>query len=436
MRKGHSNRTASSIPRIWSKTLGEDIQKQATPPAVAFLVQAPFSQRDVARYGIERLRANRIAIKIIDTSMIANPGGRFGVTNEKVFGNAEVSIVTHRDDLDHIKTILDDASLVVCEVGSGFVDYHTLPILRHLSRSSTPYLIPSTTAIPTSDRAHHRPSLFRRVRSAGLIRPLLNRVPLAALGLRIANYVVFGGSRSYRPMPLVGPGTTTLWSQATDQDIIEDEIAARPVVPITNIAVFLDQYFGFHPGAFVHGFQHAVDSHTFYPLLRRLFDRIEAELGLSVVIAAHPRADYTNKSDIFGPRPIIYGKTARLVRESRLAICSFSTAAGLAVLCDKPLLIYTLPSITNLPYVHDAPGALAKALGRITIDISDPDALTLDTGLFTVDHEAYRRYRERYIKSDRASGERLGDILLRLCLEATRTKSTIIPPQTEASLAS
>lgn len=393
------------ISLIWPKS---------TSTNVIILRQAPFTPRDTARYGIERLLDAGAAVAVIDLTRIANPDGKFPATNPDLLPGVAVHVCRVASDMAPLTAAIRGASLIVNDVGSGNVDVPTLPILRWLSRSRRPFLINSTSAVPASDRILNPVSAWARLRRSNLARSFLNRVPPALVGLRAADYAVFGGSRSRFVMRLVDSGTEVIWSQASDQDAADDEIAARPHAPVTGTAVFLDQYFGFHPGAFVRGFGHATDPDFFYPRLRRLFDRIERERGLRVVIAAHPRANYADKPGLFGDRPIEYGNSVRLVRESRLVLASFSTAINFAAIFEKPVLIFTLPSIVGLGYIHDGPHAVAHALGRDPVDISEPDAVNLDAA-FTLDPEVYRRFREHYIKSERSSGKRMADVLFDLC---------------------
>ena len=70
--------------------------------------------------------------------------------------------------------------------------------------------------------------------------------------------------------------------------------------------------------------------------MRALFEYVEKVTGMSVVIAAHPEANYTNNE--FGDRLIIKYKTNNLVKYSNKVIFHSSNSISYAVLADKEIL--------------------------------------------------------------------------------------------------
>lgn len=98
--------------------------------------------------------------------------------------------------------------------------------------------------------------------------------------------------------------------------------------------VFCDQYFPFHPELNIYVDQ--IDAQKYYCQMRALFDYVEKVTGMPVVIAAHPKANYTNNE--FGDRLIIKYKTNNLVKYSNKVIFHSSNSISYAVLADKEIL--------------------------------------------------------------------------------------------------
>lgn len=383
-------------------------------PHLLFLVQTPFGARDERRFGLAPLQGAGARVSICDVGHIVLPGGNHDRSHYDRLRGVELAVLRHNRDLGTLKRMLAECDLAVCLVGSGFVDEHNLAVLRTVSASPKPTVAISTNAIPTWHRATATTNLWRRLRGMRLKRTLFNRLPLSLWGVRPLDNVLYSGWASQVRRRMVAESTRPVWAHSEDYENYLDAMAA-PDEP-RDIAVFIDQFFGYHPGANVAGFQQAVDPAVFYPKLRRYFDRLEAAHGLEVVIAGHPRSDYSKLPDLFGGRAIYTGSTSRLIGQGRMAITSFSTAAGLCALFRKPLTVYTSRSIRELAYVHDAPGALARWLKTVPVDMDEPDSIDLGNAL-CYDPAAYDAYVKAFIRSPKSSGKRMWQILLDLATE-------------------
>ena len=83
-----------------------------------------------------------------------------------------------------------------------------------------------------------------------------------------------------------------------------------------------------------------IDPERYFSSLNVYFARLEAVLGIRVVIAAHPKANY--QATRFDGRTIIAGRTPELVRDADLVISHHSTSISYAVLAEKPIVfVYT-----------------------------------------------------------------------------------------------
>jgi len=388
-----------------------------------YFVQMPLSVRDFKRFEFAKIISNGVKITVIDVSDICMLGINHKRTHYDQFKDVDLKVVTKNRDLINMLPVLNGANLVICHVGSGHIYPENFFVMRLISKSKTPYILFSNDMGPSSDLSVLKPSFFSRLRKMKLFSTFLNRVPLFFLSIRPADYVVYGGEKCLRPLRLVTEKTKSLWAHLSDYELYLDEI--KNPEKTSDTAVFLDQNLGFHIGAKAPGFTQVVDPDYFYPRLRALFDRIESELGLRVIIAAHPRADYSQHPDLFGKREVQAGNTIKLLRASKLAICSYSTAAGMAVLFRKPLLIYTLRSISNLSHAHNPPEALARSLGTIAHDIANPSSVNLDN-ILKIDAPAYEKFVHSYIKSPRSSDKRLWELLIDVVLHCSGQKGELI----------
>lgn len=105
--------------------------------------------------------------------------------------------------------------------------------------------------------------------------------------------------------------------------------------------VFIDQAFPIHPefrSLYTYLGIEAL-AEEYYKSTRKFFDTVEQQMGLKVIIAGHPVANY--KGDEYGNREIVYGKTAELVRDAKAVIGHTSGAINFPIYYEKPLVLIT-----------------------------------------------------------------------------------------------
>lgn len=109
-----------------------------------------------------------------------------------------------------------------------------------------------------------------------------------------------------------------------------------PLVEVPYI-VYLDTAAGAHPdqkllsGVSFSGEEYRAD-------LVHFFERLERDLGMPVVVAAHPKANYSGAE--FGGRKIFKNQTCALAQHASLALCDCSTSALYFVALQKPLIFF------------------------------------------------------------------------------------------------
>ena len=219
--------------------------------------------------------------------------------------------------------------------------------------------------------------------------------PLPLNSNRLSDFFFVDGRNAMRKgHPTVGPQTKVLGVHTFDYDLYlknrENGSSEK------NTAVFLDEYFPFHPDHVLAECEPCVTADRYYPALNRFFDHLEAALNLEVVVAAHPRSDYGNQ-DYFGDRKVIKGRTVELVRDCRLVILSCSTAINFAVLFRKPTIFITTDQV-DIDYAPMITG-MAERLGSPILNIERSVQFDAN-GVFNIDHGKYDEYRRDFIKMD------------------------------------
>ena len=224
---------------------------------------------------------------------------------------------------------------------------------------------------------------------------MLSRIPPHFLGIPAPAFIVHGGRRCDGYSRFVNGSTQKIYAHAMDYD--EYRRVKSGGLGLANTAVFLDEFLPFHPDITMMGLKAPMDAETYFLALRGLFDRIEKDLALNVVVAACPHSDYDKRPGVFGNRRVEKYRTAELVSESRFVIAHRSTAINYAVLFRKPLIL----TATRSTYSHSSQtpyfDGLSRALQKAVQFFDDPNDVDLSNP-YEVDNAIYDQYIRDYIK--------------------------------------
>lgn len=175
-------------------------------------------------------------------------------------------------------------------------------------------------------------------------------------------------------------------------------------------AVFLDCYLPFHPDFRINNMT-AIDSQKYRLAINHFFSRIEHELGMPVVIAAHPKAAYPLQ--YFESRAVIANQTAQLVMGSSLVISHYSTSTSYAVLWKKSIVfIYSDEMEAHQGARHMVPitAALAVALSMPLYNIDHlPETLSTANS----EDALYEKYKMNYLTTLSSSASRNKNIIFK-----------------------
>ena len=370
---------------------------------IIYLIESPFNRRDYERFGIDIFIRDGFEVYVWDFTPFLHPqvDGSVIPPDPVEYKN----LMRFNSKGDAIAAISKEG--VDCFVVS-LIPYHivTFSIFRQISKSNIAYSVIMSNSIPNPYSNKSKKDLFKKLKCRltpkkikrltprKLIDYFFIRISPFLFGVSPATFALAGGAKSSIKMSLVNSKTEVLWIHTLDYDIYLDD--KESVQGETKMAVFLDEYSPFHPD-FIHlGTSPAVTADEYYPLLCKFFNYVEEELGLNVVIAAHPRSHYEKLPDFFQGRKVIRGKTFELVKNSNLVILHCSTSINFPVLYKKPMIFAMMDSLEKTVY-EGFISKFASYFRKTPINISRNISIDLGKEFF-IDEEGYAKYKHDFIK--------------------------------------
>ena len=145
-------------------------------------------------------------------------------------------------------------------------------------------------------------------------------------------------------------------------------------------------------------------SENYFQTINAGLSQIAEALGYNnVIVAAHPRSDYDNKSFKYS-FPILKDKTYELIKQASVVVSHDSTALSWAIILRKPIILATTDELYNQV------GNIQSDIARLSIDkfafLIGKDVVNLNripnnfdwrTQLL-VDETKYQNYIETYVK--------------------------------------
>ena len=144
-----------------------------------------------------------------------------------------------------------------------------------------------------------------------------------------------------------------------------------------------------------------ISAKKYYPRINKLFEYIERQFNLEVIIAAHPLSNYSKIPNPYNGREMILGETVNLVKYSKLVLTHFSTSISFAILYFKPIVFLSHQAFDH-PTKNLHIQLIAKYFGVTPIELSN-NYISLNS-LPLVDIDNYDKYKNTWIK-ERGSQE-------------------------------
>lgn len=329
-------------------------------------------------------------------------------------------VIEHRRrQANYIREIVDFPALENAIVGDRETVFVLLlpriwqfrKVFRLLAQNRCKTVILKWGALPLFD-ATSRTSLARLLRSP--------RVLLSKIRNRIHGFIL---SRHWYTQPydlVFAAGQVMLSKPETAHKIVPiglfdyDQFAQNSQAECLiegRYAIFLDNYMPFHSDHALTGMQ-PLNPEIYYAELHRFFSVVERRLGLEIVIAAHPRAHYSNNE--FKGRKVIAEKTLELTRNAELVVFHASTSVSYAVLNRKPVwAIYTDEMAQLYPHSYmQFVRAMASYLEAPLLNASHIDEAALPT-LAPPNEARYAAYKRDFLVTPGIEGGQSKEIFLR-----------------------
>lgn len=393
-----------------------------------FLVQWPVTPYEEKAWHFDILKEKGFKVEVLDLSYLLNSS----IMAAKVVTNqVHADYIHYIDTYKKLNIFLENNSN-----NSLFIDYlvnhsnltiHTEKVYRLLKKNQVQYIVISSGALPGISFEKSASGQLKKIISK--IQKALNfKVLLDYLCSKIIMFLTRRGI--FYPVPVRVFGGNS--SEAMRHFIASRDMDSKSIIPINSFdydtyvkglgqtlegvatndkyCIFLDEALTNHPDFAFLNIDY-ISPDEYFLSMNRLFDFIEQQMGLRVIIAAHPRSIYEKTPGVFKNRTIIKGKTASLTAGSELVIMHMSTSVSFAVIGQKPVVVVKTEGIQNNFYLDKLVDNMAGTIGAQLINI---DRVELSQKLLSmpIDQEKYNSYLYKYVKSPNAQDLTVWDIVV------------------------
>ncbi len=381
----------------------------------AFLIQTPFSSRDYKRFGVDLLLKRGVKVDILDLTKAINPG---------YCASYQVNGASDYKGVHKIGSAQDLDRYVQAHPGTMFIDFiggraKTYFVYQIFKKFGSVYAVFAANPLPGFAGKHKkRPSAILD-KLPGILKVQKYKEKAFYYLFLIADrlglvqkpaYILAGGFSPVNCVPSKNRDTKTIYAHTLDYDIYLDQIKKGPAEKSRDYAVFLDEFFPLHPDFLVQGDEnnpYKQDAAGYFSQMRDIFGKIENELKVPVVIAAHPRAKYDGAKYGYGDRTIVEGRTCELAAGAKYVLLHSSTSINFPVLFKKPMVFIMAPGIKGSYYESQISG-MAGMFG--VIPYTGEPGLGLEETMARPSG-SYGVYKESYIKTEGSEEKYFWDII-------------------------
>ena len=230
-------------------------------------------------------------------------------------------------------------------------------------------------------------------------------------------YVIASGLKSLESpqASIIKDNTNIIWTHTYDFDEYLSNLKQknREIINFSkDFAVFIDAPSPLiKHDALIPGISSPLTAKIYFPSLCRFFDKIEKDLNLEVIIAAHPKSNHPEKPDYFGYRKVFNRMTIDLVKHSKLVINRNSTAINFAILYSKPIIFHTSKEILSHFVMTNQINTMARLLNKMPINIDNFENFNLKNELH-INKDLYNNYSNQYIKNPTSKNDYSWNIIM------------------------
>jgi len=372
---------------------------------IIFIVSAPLYLRDYHRFGAEILINNGFEVEFFNITPYLYPVLFSNATKKDLYtGERERYLYNESDALNEIKNVCKKSFVVL------LINYNhdTRNIFRAISKAGLSYAVSVLNYVPTfasSIKNLHFFAKLKRLRVSNFRTIIINKLysPRYSrfMGISPPDVLLMGGEMcmSHPLYSLSGPSTENLWLHTFDYDVYLQCQSSQHQIE-SEKAVFIDAPSPrFKFDALVPGISSPLTEAKYYPALCAFFDCLEHVYSVDIEIAAHPKSEHDLRPEYFGKRLVHHGKTAPMIRDSKIVINRNSTSVNFAVLYQKPIIFHTSDEAESSMDMSNQIKSMAFSLGKIPVNIDNFSDVDWQSEI-KVDKEAYSQYKNAFIKKN------------------------------------
>ena len=366
---------------------------------IVILTEVGFSQRDYFRWGIKKIQ-KIFDIKILDFTKISYPHF-FEVHKEKIYETGNYHEI---QEINKAKILIDNFKPAFAFDNMTPHSNNSRQIREFLKKKKIKTVHIQSGLVPSIKRKfyeklHRIFSLILRPRFFLLkIKKIFKNKLSGQNKEKNCEIILISGLKGINK---INKNKEIIYSHSYDYEFYLDytKNLSSNYFSKKNFIVFLDQYVPFHPGAIMRGEKPKATKKNYYPAINNFFSFLENKSKKKILIAAHPRADYSRKNP-FQNRAIIENKTIELVNNADIVLAHTSTSISFAVLFKKPIIFLTSNEIIK-SYDDFRIHSLARELNSVLINIDKFESFSESIDLneiIKINNKNYRDYKRNYIK--------------------------------------
>ncbi len=360
---------------------------------IVYLISTPFSKRDNDRFGADIFLGHNIEVIVLDITAYLD---KYVAKNYVCDSKINYPYVKHFDNYLEIKRFILHTSpntIFVSFIGESSVK--SLKILNLLSQYKKEFGIILSGSLPLLTNKQNLLNRFKLLSLKNIQRLIGKAVYLVWFNNFYYSFVITSGEMSHEVAQNKYKNSAIIKGHAFDYDLYLDN-DRNANMKNKEYAVFLDEFFPFHPDYLMHGIDYSSYATDYYEKLSKFFDYIEKSFEVEVIVSAHPRSYYDKLPDCWKNRKVIKTNTINLVKNSQMCLLHASTSINFAVLYHKPAVFITMKEVatSNIQVLLQA---MASELNSIVVNIDDFD----DNKILDIKYNKtkYDDYKKKYIKS-------------------------------------
>lgn len=394
---------------------------------VVILVYWPVTSREKTQYGFDALKARGFNVQVCDVTLLCNKAAieRNPVVNE--LNEDYIYKLSSFVELENfLKNTASNSIFMDYMRGLADLDIKTQKVFRLLKKYNIKYFTIITAALPTPEI---------ELKPQNWYRWFFSRVKNTLNPIKLYDYIIRKSIAFLRGKRLIYPLPVRIFSTDTPQVgqfLLKYNLNDSVVVKMHNpdyydflrysstlnhnsdeipkpYCVFIDEGMVGHPDFDICAVE-KLDAQSYIIEINKILNHVESDMGMKVIIAAHPRSKLEILKTVYPDRTILQGKTLQLIAGSDFVMAHLSTVVGFAALIKKPMVLIETPDMKKIYYYHMTIHAMASALGLHPFQ-TDIEELNKLNEYRHCSLAKYDQYVARYVKTSGVSDEDMWDIV-------------------------